>query len=301
MLALLFSLLQVPTPVQIQVGQVSVIAAPSQLSLAMRLAEMADRAQDWPGVGRRPPGPMRLIVVADPSQMEAVSSGRAPSWGAGLALPGIRTIILRSDLPAPDHTLRHELAHLALHDAVRVRVPLWFDEGYASWASGEWDRLETLRLNLAVAAGQVPDFRELDGMLRGSANAADLAYGLAASAVLELARRNPARNLDALIAHLAGGESFETSVLATTGLSVPRFESEWRQAIRRRYNVVTWLLAGGFWSVVAFSLGGLLWYRRRRDIPRRAALDVGWTVPDAALPVEEVSEPPPVDPTDNFR
>ena len=66
-------------------------------------------------------------------------------------------------LPAKDleHVLLHELAHLALHEAVSSRVPLWFDEGYATWAAGEWERLGVLELNLAVIRGAIPDLRGL--------------------------------------------------------------------------------------------------------------------------------------------
>jgi len=52
-----------------------------------------------------------------------------PGWGAALAFPESRTIVLRADAGDLERTLRHELAHLALHRQIRVRVPLWFDEG----------------------------------------------------------------------------------------------------------------------------------------------------------------------------
>jgi hypothetical protein len=183
-------------------------------------------------------------------------------------------------------TLRHELAHLALHDAVRVRVPLWFDEGYASWAAAEWGRLATLDLNLAVARGAIPDLGSLDGALRGSAGSAGPAYALAASAVVELARRNPSGSLTPLMERLAAGQEFAPSVRATTGLTMAQFEAEWRRAIRKRYSLVTWLAAGGGWGVVALGIWGLIRLRRRRDRERRAALDVGWVVPEDVEAVE---------------
>ena len=114
------------------------------------------------------PGPIRLIVVPDSRRLDSLTSGRAPSWGAAIALPDVHTILLRADAGDLFQTLRHELAHLALHRRVSVRVPLWFDEGYAGWAAGEWERLGTLELNLSVARGAIPDFRTLDGALRGA-------------------------------------------------------------------------------------------------------------------------------------
>jgi hypothetical protein len=244
----------------------------------VRLAERAGRGTEWPGLGYRTPGPLRLIIVPSGRHLDSLTSGRAPSWGAAIALPGSRTILLRADQGELYQTLRHELAHLALHQAVKVRVPLWFDEGYASWAAGEWDRLGVLDLNLAVARGAVPDLVALDGALRGSAGSADPAYALAVSAVTELARRNPSGSLEPLLARLMAGEDFEASVRATTGLTMSQFAAEWRRTVRRRYSWVTWLLAGGGWGILAFSLWALVRARRRADLPRRAALDEGWEI-----------------------
>jgi hypothetical protein len=265
-------------PTAVRVGQVTVVAWPAQRSLALELAQRATRETAWPGLGSRAPGPLRLIVVPDGRVLDSLSSGRAPAWGAAVALPGARTILLRADQGNLYRTLRHELAHLALHSAVSVRVPVWFDEGYASWAAGEWGRLEVLELNLAVVRGGVPDLRTLDGALRGSATTADAAYALAVSAVAELARRNPSGTLDPLMGRLQEGKDFEAAVLATTGLSLTQFNAEWRRAIRRRYSLVTWLVGGGGWGIVVFSVWLLVRVRRKADLPRRAALDEGWEV-----------------------
>jgi hypothetical protein len=262
----------------VRVGQVTAVSWPSQRHLALELARRAGQSTDWPGLGYRSPGPLQLIIVPDGRHLDSLSLGRAPSWGAAVALPGSRTILLRADQGDVYRTLRHELAHLALHEAVAVRVPLWFDEGYASWAAGEWERLDVLALNLAVIRGEVPDLRSLDGALRGSATAADAAYALAASAVTELARRNPSNSIEPLMARLVEGKDFDAAVLSTTGLTVPQFDAEWRKTIRRRYSLVTWLLAGGGWGILVFSMWLIVRLRRKADLPRRAALDEGWEI-----------------------
>ncbi len=256
----------------------TVVAWPAQMSMAMELAREAGRPATWPGLGRVDPGPIRLIVVPDARRLDSLTGGRSPSWGAGIALPDAQTILLRADIGDLSRTLRHELAHLALHRSVRVRVPLWFDEGYAGYAAGEWERLGALELNLALVRGAVPDLRSLDGALRGAPSTADAAYGLAVSAVSELGRRNPTRTLDPLLARLTAGEDFEVAVRETTGLTLSRFEEEWQRTVRRRYSLGTWLVAGGGWLVLAVILAGLASLRRRRDRDRRAALDEGWDV-----------------------
>ncbi|MFZ5623912.1 MAG: peptidase MA family metallohydrolase [Gemmatimonadota bacterium] len=268
-----------PPPTMVQVGRVTVVAWPDEVALASRLAQLADQPAEWPGLGRRDPGPLRLIVVPI-GRFDQFTRRRAPEWGAGVALPGSRTILLKADGTDLLQTLRHELAHLALHEAVRVRVPLWFDEGYAAWAAGEWDRLDALRLNLAVVQGQVPDFRALDGALRATALTASTAYALATSAVLELARRNPTRTLVPLMRRLERGDDFDDAVRATTGVGLGVFEIEWQRAIRHRYTLFTWLAAGGVWGICALLLGVAAWARRHRDRGRRAALDEGWEIPE---------------------
>jgi Peptidase MA superfamily len=279
------------SPTSVQVGQVTAVAWPGQVDLAIGLAQQADRPHEWPGFGRLAPGPLRLVVVPDSRRLDSLTLGRAPRWGAAVALPGLRTIVIRADGEDLSRTLRHELGHLALHQQVSVRLPLWFDEGYATWAAGEWDRLGALELNLAVARGALPGFRNLDGALRGTETSADAAYALAASAVTELARRNPTGTLTPLLARLQGGSDFDAAVLATTGLPVERFEEEWQRSVRRRYGLATWLLAGGGWVVVALTVLGLVHFRRRADQKRRAALDDGWEVEPEAL------EGPELDPT----
>lgn len=258
------------------------MAPAALLSLGVAMGERADQPAQWPGLGRRDPLPMRLVVVPDDAAFGRISGGRVPDWGVGLALPAARTLVVRADAPDPMAALRHELAHLALHAALggRVRVPLWFDEGYAVVAAGEWDRFDALQLNFAVARGRVGDLRSLDASLRRGAGEAEAAYALAGAAVLHLARLHPDRTLDALVGRLSEGEDFSAAVLATTGLSLDRFDTAWRRDLRTRYGLVVWLVAGGGWAALGIVVIGLALWRRRRDRPRRAALDVGWTIPD---------------------
>lgn len=258
----------------------------------MGLAEVADRPGEWPGLGSRDLGAIRLVVTADSQAFRDYTRGQLPGWGAGAAFPGGRTIVLRADAGDLVGTLRHELAHLAVHQAVRGRVPLWFDEGYATMASGQWDLFDRLAINLAVARGATPGLRELDAELRASQMSADAAYALAATAVMELARRNPTRTLGPLFERLGGGVRFEDAVLATTGLSLDRFDEAWRKSVRARFGLVTWTVGTGIWLAMAVLVALAYGARRRRDVPRRAALDVGWVLPPDDLLVEDTTGAP---------
>lgn len=268
------------------------VAQPAQARIGLALAEVADRPATWPGLGVRDPGPLRLVVVDGAAAFTATAPGRVPGWGAGLALPGARTLVVRVDAVGdPFQTLRHELAHLALHEAVRVRLPLWFDEGYAVVAAGELGRLRQLELNLALAGGRVPSLRELDRALRGGELTASHAYALAGTAVQHLARRHPDGTLDFLIHRLETGMSFDEALTAATGFSVSQFETSWQRDTKRRYSLLVWVVAGGGWVILGFLLLLGLALRRRRDRPRREALDTGWELP----PPEEAAGPEVLD------
>lgn len=266
----------------LQVGRVTVLAPAALANLAVVLGEHADRPVTWPGLTAPDSLPLRLVLAPDEPAFARINGGRLPDWGIGLALPSARTIVVRADAPDPITALRHELAHLALHAATRgrVRLPLWFLEGYAVVAAGEWDRLEALRLNLAVVQGRVGDLATLDAALRRSPAEAATAYALAGAAVLYLTRRTPTASLEPLLTRLAAGEPFEPAVLTTTGLTVGRFEVAWQRDLRRRYGVLTWLVAGGGWALLGVGVIGLAFWRRRRDETRRAQLDEGWVLPD---------------------
>lgn len=255
------------------------------------LAEAASVPHEWLGLGRLDAGRLLLIVADDRADFTRWSRGRVPSWGAGAAFPGSRVVIIRLDAGDPYQTLRHELAHVALHSQVQGRVPLWFDEGYAVLAAGEYGRFAALRLNLAVATGKIPELRALDGALRGSDVDAEAAYALAGSAVAELARRCPSGDLGALLRQLEAGVPFDDAVAAATGLTIDRFEDVWTRSVRQHYNWLVWLATGGMWLIVTLLLIWAAASRKHRDAPRRAALDAGWPQPpedDETITIQEV-------------
>lgn len=263
-------------------GEVAIVASDALLPLAESLADEARRPRAWLGLDTVDVTPMTLVLVENAEEFARWSQGRVPPWGAGLAVPGRRLIVIRRDAADPFKTLRHELAHLALHTRVRGRVPLWFSEGYAALAAGEHGRLDALQLNLAVALNRVPTLDGVDAALRGTSADAGTAYALAADAVADVARRHPTRSLAPLLGRLGDGEPFGPALLASTGLDLDRFGERWQRAVRGRYNLGIWTLTGGAWLFLAGVLAFLAALRRRRDAPRRAALDTGWVIEDDA-------------------
>lgn len=262
-------------PELVRVGRVTAVYWPGDEGVATALAEVADRGGRWPGIPQPDDGEVRLVVVRGESRFDSLTAGRVPAWGAGAAFPGTNTVVVRLN-GDPRRVLRHELAHLALRRAVR-QAPLWFDEGYAAFAAGEWDRLDALRLNLELLRGRIPELRDVAAQLRGGEREAGAAYALATSAVLLLHRLGGPRGLEPLIVNLGRTGDFDQGLRATYGMSLGQFEDRWRRDLRGRYG---WLLVGTsfavLWLVVLGVVGSLWLARRRRERARREALDEGW-------------------------
>jgi len=274
----------------VTVGRVTAVAWPRQAALAVVLAEAADRAAPFPGVGPLPDRPIRLLLAPTRAQFDSLTRGRLPDWSEGAALPEAATVVLLSAGP-PDRlsaVLRHELAHLALRWRVRRPLPLWFEEGYAAVAAGEWDRLDALRLNWQVARGGRMDLGRLDQTLRSDRAEAASAYALATTAVLLLGRWGGEQSLGPLIDNLAREPSFDAAVRATYHMTEDDFETRWQRDLALRYGWLSWAAATGlFWAATGLLLVWLVRVRRRRDRARRALLDEGWTVPGEDDPTED--------------
>lgn len=265
------------------VGRVTAVAWPGQGPLAAALARSADRTPPFPGIGPLPDRPIRLILASTRARFDSLTRGRLPPWSEGAAFPDVGTIVLLTNRPLDRLTaaLRHELAHLALRWRLGHPAPLWFDEGYAAFAAGEWGRLDALQLNWRLARGTRMNLAEVDRALRSDEPDAQTAYALATTAVLLLNRWGGAGGLAPLLGQLADQPTFDAAVRSTYHLTEGDFEERWEREVASRYGLLSWAGAVGlFWALLAILLVSLVGLRRRRDRARKAGLDEGWVVPD---------------------
>jgi hypothetical protein len=254
---------------------VTAIAWPNQQTLAASVAEAADHARDFPGIGALPDRPIRIILAPTRETYDSLTRGRLPLWSEGAAFPEAGTIVLlTAHPPSGPSALRHELAHLALRWHVGRYVPLWFEEGYAAVAAQEWDRLDALRLNWQLARGVRMDLDEVDRALRGARGDAETGYALATTAVLLLERWGGDRGLEPLLANLRSAESFDAALRTTYHVTEGDFELRWQRDVGSRYGWLSWLAAlGFFWLAIGALLVALIGLRRKRDRRKRAALE----------------------------
>src|SRR2546427_3753767 len=86
-LGLVWLLLQSGPPVGVTVGRVTAVAWPSQQALAVELAQAADGAAPFPGVGLLPDRPIRVILAPTPATFDSLTRGRLPRGSEGAAFP----------------------------------------------------------------------------------------------------------------------------------------------------------------------------------------------------------------------
>ncbi|MFC1662021.1 peptidase MA family metallohydrolase, partial [Gemmatimonadota bacterium] len=196
-----------------------------------------------------------------------------PEWGAGVAAPGRDAIVLpavgssRTRGWSEARVLRHEWAHLGLHQFLRgLRIPRWFDEGYAEWASGGWNPTEGWRLRVAFALGRAPPLDSLVLDWPRDQASAHLAYLLSATAVEYLVRESGERGLRLFLEGWRREKDFSVAMRMVYGVTPGQFEEDWKKYIRRRYG---WLFvlshSAVFWLSLALALLVMVRIRRGRN------------------------------------
>ena len=80
--------------------------------------------------------------------------------------------------------LRHEWAHLALHHHMGgLRIPRWFNEGYAEWSAGGWLGGGGWKLRVSLASGGAPSLDSLGLRWPADRTPAEVSYLLSASVI----------------------------------------------------------------------------------------------------------------------
>jgi hypothetical protein len=281
---------------RLDTGRATIVFYPSEARLARTIAGLVINADSFPGIPR-PKERVLIALAPDDKRFREWVGPFAPEWGAAVAFPGSNRIIMQgssagSDAGNPVETFRHELAHLALHEAMGDLPPRWFDEGYASWAAHEWSREDVLATNLGLAWRGMPSLEELDERFEHGATSAQEAYALAYRAVADLAELGGEQGLAPLLAKWKEQRSLEKAVRLSFGITLTDFEHRWQTRTRRRYGALALfsnLALGGI--LVSLVLLPLYLARRRRDRARLAAMVAAEAAAAAADPLANLLDP----------
>jgi hypothetical protein len=264
-------------PLRFDQGRFTVVAFPRDETLARAMVSAAAERDTFPGLPRSRDRVL-IAIAPDADRFREWVGPYAPEWGAAIAFPEERRIIMQgSSAPSsagdPIRVLRHELAHLALHEALGPLPPRWFDEGYSAYAAGEWGREEVLATSYALLVRGLPSLDSLDRWFIGGSSRAGSAYALAYRAVSDIAALDSERGLTLFFQYWEQTGSLDRAVRQAYGITLAGFEEQWRRRTMRRYGALALFadltLALGLMTLFILPL---FIARRRRDRRRLASL-----------------------------
>jgi hypothetical protein len=230
----------------------------------------------------RTPGEMATLAPVD---------SPFPKYAEGVAYPGLGLILLTIDpkYPNADHDLnevfRHELAHLALHEALEGHhVPLWLNEGFAIHLSGESSLARMQTLWSATLSETLMPLSQLDQHFPDDIVQTPIAYAESADVVRYLLRTRYSQRFVAMLRRVRSGQPFASAMTDAYGFEVygvgeNSLEDEWRRDVAKRYSFWPVLFSGSMVWIGALGLFVVGYFRRRKQ--QRVTLD-RWAVEEAA-------------------
>jgi hypothetical protein len=228
-------------------------------------------------------------VARTPDQMAELAPEDAPppGYAAGVAYPSAHLALLALQAPgtweAPDlsELLRHELAHLALYDAVAGHhVPRWFDEGLAIHESGELPWARRVALADASLGKHLLPFVDLDRGFPADHYDVNVAYAESADFVSYLLRDSDRARFGSLVERVRAGAAFDRALEDAYGTDMRKLEYEWRTELSRRFGIVPALTGGGLLWVIIVGLATAAWVKRRRLAKEKLAR---WALEEAEM------------------
>ena len=296
--------------VRIDTGRFRVLADSRDERLARTLAASAVAQDTFPGLPR-PRDTVEIAIAPTAARFRELVGPGAPEWGAAIAIPAEHRIVMQgsgagSDAGDPRAVLRHELAHLALHECMGTLPPRWFDEGYASVSAGEWSRDAAFETSVGLVWRTLPSRDSLENGFYAGASKAEWSYAIAHRVVAELSAIDEQNGLRNFFAEWKNSGSFEIGVRRAFGMTGLQFDERWQSRTRRQYGALSFVanvsLIGGVFGLL---LGPLFFMRRRRDrrkleamraadlvqeqLMRESALEALLAMPDSAAPMDEAA------------
>lgn len=270
---------------------------------AARALALLESTSRLPGLSR--PGP-RLTLTVAPTRavMDSLVGGRVPEWAGAVAVSETMEMVIPGGRFWPGtlleevRLLRHEWAHLLLaHEMHPLRIPRWFNEGYAEWVAGGWPGADGWKLRVALAFGDAPPLDSITLSWPRERVRAEVAYLLSASVIQYLVESSGTGGLEAFLAEWKRRRSFDAALRDVYGATRGQLETDWRKWVKRRYGWLTVLANSAvFWAILSVALVAMFVVRRRYRREQLARLRAG-EPPDAPeywkLDGEEPVDPGP--------
>ena len=240
-------------------------------ALAARASDILPQVESTLGVH---PSRLYRIVLVPALGLSDSALGKmdesAPEWAAGYMIPERRIGAIRIARAAQypygtlESVLAHEATHLLLYDAAAGRLPLWFDEGVATWEGRHWTPEDTWIVARGLLTSDLPRLAEMDTLFHATAAEAEMAYAASFAFVSWNAHRHGADLLPSVIA-AARARPFALAWESAAGEPLAQAEESWRRDSLIRYRWLPILTASStVWGLLALLAAWAGMLRRAR-------------------------------------
>lgn len=229
---------------------------------------------------------VRIARTYEDMQALAPDGVALPPNASGVAFSQMHLVLLALQEPRSNEAtdlgevFRHELAHVALEDAVKDNhVPRWFNEGLALYLSGEnrYQRIQTL-WNATLSKTVIP-LSDLDRSFPDDNYEQSVAYAESGDFVRFLLRDGDRQRFAALVERTRSGQPFNRALADAYGTDLRKLEFQWREDIAKRYTFLPVLTGGSFVWVLVVAAMVYGWIRKKKR--EKVTLD-RWEREDAA-------------------
>jgi hypothetical protein len=187
-------------------------------------------------IGAYPERPIKIYIYASASDLKGAMV-YSQEWTGGVAFTDFGIIAISispSQLAWGEGALVHELTHLVVHQATFSpygQLPVWLDEGLATYSEGELDPDLRSSLNKAISEGALISVRSLCSPFSAYADKAALSYAESYGLVEYLLDNYGQDKMLDLLTVFKHGSTYDEALTAVYGFDINGLDASWRATL----------------------------------------------------------------------
>jgi hypothetical protein len=184
-------------------------------------------------IGTYPERPIKIYIYASTSDLQGAMIF-PQEWTGGAAFTAFSTIAIGippSELDWGKRALVHELTHLVVHQATFSpygQLPIWLDEGLATYNEGELDLVFRSSLEEAILEDELISVRSLCSPFSAETEKARLSYAQSYSLVQYLLDNYGQDRMLELLTILKQGSTYDEALTVVYGFDIDGLDAHWR-------------------------------------------------------------------------
>jgi hypothetical protein len=184
-------------------------------------------------IGTYPERPIKIYIYASTSDLQGAMIF-PQEWTGGAAFTGFSTIAIGISPVRLDwgkRALVHELTHLVVHQATFSpygQLPVWLDEGLATYNEGELDPVFRSSLEEAILEDELISVRSLCSPFSAETEKALLSYAQSYSLVEYLLDNYGQDSMLDLLTILKQGNTYDEALTEVYGFDIDGLDALWR-------------------------------------------------------------------------